>query len=236
MNELISQSDRLRILLADSTTMRSQLLSSALRRRPEFKVMVCPMSSDSILKPIEAEGVDLLLANTDHRDDLNRDFSILRRVHLTRPDINKILIVDTYDRQLTVNAFRSGVRGIFSFSESKFRDLCKCIHVVQSGQVWANTTQLQHLLELVTRVPSLRAVSLNGKNLLTPREEQVVALVADGMSNREVALELGLREHTVKTYLFRIFEKLGVSRRVELVLFAMNHGYNQPAEWMAGSL
>jgi DNA-binding NarL/FixJ family response regulator len=61
-------------------------------------------------------------------------------------------------------------------------------------------------------------------------------LVADGMSNREVAIELGLREHTVKTYLFRIFEKLGVSRRVELVLFAISHGYNQPAEWMAGTV
>jgi two-component system, NarL family, response regulator DegU len=230
------RSGRVRILLADSVTMRSQLLSGALRRRPEFKVAVCPMSSDSILKPVEAGMVDLILANADHRGDLNRDLSILRRVHLTRPDIHKVLIVDTYDHPLTTNAFRSGVRGIFSFSESKFRDLCKCIHVVQSGQIWANTIQLQHLLELVTHTPSLRGVSLNGKSLLTPREEQVVALVADGMSNREVALELGLREHTIKTYLFRIFEKLGVSRRVELVLFAMNHGYNQPAEWMAGSV
>jgi len=126
------------------------------------------------------------------------------------------------------------VRGIFSFRESKFRDLCKCINVVASGQVWANTVQLQQLLDLVVHVPTLRVANIDGKNLLTPREEQVVALVADGMSNREVALELGLREHTIKTYLFRIFEKLGISRRVELVLFAMNHGYNQPAEWMAG--
>lgn len=236
MSDPIIRSDRVRILLADSTTMRSQLLSGALRRRPEFKVVACPMSSDSILKPIQAESVDIILAHTDHRDDLNRDLSILHRVHLTRPDIHKILIVDTYDRQLTINAFRSGVRGIFSFSESKFRDLCKCVHVVQSGQVWANTAQVRYLLELVTHVPSLRAVSLNGKSLLTPREEQVVALVADGMSNREVAIELGLREHTVKTYLFRIFEKLGVSRRVELVLFAISHGYNQPAEWMAGTV
>lgn len=230
------QRDKLRVLLADSTSMRSQLLSGALRRRPEFEVTVCPMSSDSIIKPMQMGKVDLLLANSDHRDDLSRDLSILRRVHLTRPDIHKILIVSTYDRQLTINAFRSGVRGIFSFSESKFRDLCKCIHVVESGQVWANTTQMQHLLELITQVPSLRVTNLDGKTLLTPREEQVVALVADGMSNREVALELGLCEHTIKTYLFRIFEKLGISRRVELVLFAMNHGHNQPAEWMAGNL
>jgi DNA-binding NarL/FixJ family response regulator len=228
-------SDRIRILVADSTPMRSQLLSGALRRRPEFKVTACPMSSDAILKLVEAGLVHILVANTDHDDDLSRDFTILRRIHLTRPQIHKVLIVDSYDRQLTVSAFRSGVRGIFSFKDSKFRDLCKCIHVVQAGQVWANTTQLLYLLESVIPVPSLRVLSISCKHLLTPREEQVVALVADGMSNREVAIELGLREHTVKTYLFRIFEKLGISRRVELVLFAMNHGHNQPAEWMAGS-
>ena len=65
------------------------------------------------------------------------------------------------------------------------------------------------------------------------REEQVVALVADGLSNRHVASELGLSEHTVKKYLFRIFEKLGISNRVELVLYAVSHGSLQAAEWVA---
>lgn len=64
----------------------------------------------------------------------------------------------------------------------------------------------------------MRVVSANGEKLLTSREEQVVALVADGLSNRDVAGELGLSEHTEKKYLFRIFEKLGISSRVELVL------------------
>ena len=112
--------DRIRILVADSTPMRSQLLSGALRRRPEFKVTVCPMSSDAILKLVEAGSVDILVANTDSHDDLSRDFSILRRIHLTRPQIYKVLIVDSYDRQLTVSAFRSGVRGIFSFKTVSF--------------------------------------------------------------------------------------------------------------------
>jgi DNA-binding NarL/FixJ family response regulator len=70
--------------------------------------------------------------------------------------------------------------------------------------------------------------------LLTPREEQVVALVADGLTNREVATELGLTEHTVKKYLFRIFDKLGISSRVELVLYAVSNGDYRAAEWMAG--
>ena len=59
-----------------------------------------------------------------------------------------------------------------------------------------------------------------------------VALVADGLSNRQVARELQLSEHTVKKYLFRIFDKLGVSSRVELVLYAVSHGRAEPVEWI----
>jgi DNA-binding CsgD family transcriptional regulator len=63
-----------------------------------------------------------------------------------------------------------------------------------------------------------------------------VALVADGLSNREVAGELGLSEHTIKKYLLHIFDKLGISTRVELVLYAVSHGENhRQAEWMPGS-
>jgi DNA-binding NarL/FixJ family response regulator len=228
--------DRLGVLLADSTPMRSQLLCGALRRRPEFNVMVCTMNSDDLLRPIKSGGVDVLLVNTDHGNDLQRDLAIVHHLHLLHPEIQKIVIVDSYDRRLTVDSFRSGVHGIFSFSESKFRDLCKCIHAVRAGQIWANSVQLHYLLDMAVQVPSLRVVTAKGTDLLTPREEQVVALVADGMSNREVAVELGLREHTIKTYLFRIFEKLGISSRVELVLYAMNHGKSRAAEWMAGNV
>ena len=92
------------------------------------------------------------------------------------------------------------------------------------GEVWANGEQLHYMLEAIAEVPSLPVVNSKGKKLLTAREEQVVALVADGLSNRNVALELRLSEHTVKKYVFRIFDKLGVSSRVELVLYAMNYG------------
>ena len=78
-------------------------------------------------------------------------------------------------------------------------------------------------------------VNANGNTLVTPREEQVVALVAEGLSNREIAQELGLSEHTVKKYLFRIFDKLGISTRVELVLYAVNHGDHRAAEWLSGN-
>ena len=85
-------------------------------------------------------------------------------------------------------------------------------------------------------MPSLRVVNTQGNTLLTPREEQVVALVAEGLSNRDIAGELALSEHTVKKYLFRIFDKLGISTRVELVLYAFNNGDHRPAEWLPAAL
>jgi DNA-binding CsgD family transcriptional regulator len=99
---------------------------------------------------------------------------------------------------------------------------CKCIQVVHRGQVWASSQQIDYLIDLISQVPSLRVINANGNRLLTPREEQVVALVAEGLSNREIAQELKLSEHTIKKYVFRIFDKLGISTRVELVLYAVN--------------
>ena len=73
-------------------------------------------------------------------------------------------------------------------------------------------------------VGSANAVrNLRGEGLLTPREDQVVNLVAEGTGNREVALQLGVKENTVKKSLLRIYDKLGVSNRVELVLYALTH-------------
>jgi DNA-binding NarL/FixJ family response regulator len=103
---------------------------------------------------------------------------------------------------------------------------------VHLGEIFATAEQLNYLLDSVCQVPSLRVVSANGEKLLTSREEQVVALVADGLSNRDVAGELGLSEHTVKKYLFRIFEKLGISSRVELVLYALHQGAPQQLQWV----
>jgi DNA-binding NarL/FixJ family response regulator len=110
--------------------------------------------------------------------------------------------------------------------------LCKCIQCVSRGEIWINSQQMNYMLEALSEVPTLRVVNSNGRLLLTPREEQVVALVADGLTNRGVANELGLSEHTIKKYLLRIFDKVGISSRVELVLYAVSHGEHRPAEWM----
>lgn len=222
------------ILIADSSRMQSQLLISALRRRPEFNVAACQMETASMLRAVAQKVPQILLLSMTTPLGTSETVATLRRIHLSYPDISKVLLVETVDRELVVNAFRSGVRGIFCIADSNLRLLRKCLLRVAEGQIWANTEQLNYILELISEVPSLRVLNSNGENLLTPREEQVVALVAEGLSNRDVAGELNLSEHTVKKYLFRIFEKLGISSRVELVLYVVNNGDPRQAEWLAG--
>jgi DNA-binding NarL/FixJ family response regulator len=222
------------VLIADSNQTQRQLLLRALRRRPEFHVATCDLDMDSILTANLSAPVEVLLMNLEHPREAWQDLTIVRRLQLVHPEIAKLLLLDSYDRELVVNAFRSGARGLFCLQDYPFRMLCKCIQSIRQGQVWVNNLQLQYLLDAVTQVSSLRTVNTQGQKLLTPREEQVVALVSDGLTNRAVAGELGLSEHTVKKYLFHIFEKLGISTRVELVLYAVNQGAPRPAEWIAG--
>lgn len=224
----------IQVLLAGGSPMQLQLLTAALRRRPEFNAFSCPLVDDMLLQAAASSSPDVLVFATNGNNSNWEDMTLLRRLHVAYPKVVQILLVESVDRELVVNAFRSGVRGLFCFGEYPFRMLCKCIQAVHRGQIWANAQQIDYLLQLVTQVPSLRVLSTTGSTLLTPREEQVVALVAEGLANKQIAQELALSEHTVKKYLFRIFDKLGISTRVELVLYAVNHGEHRPAEWLVG--
>lgn len=220
-----ASSGRLNLLIADSNQMQCQLVVRALRSRTDFQVNVCDMNLDSLLAAAESP-IDVALLNSG--DDL----ALLRSFHLAYPEIAKIIFLTSVDPDSVVSAFRAGAQGLFCFANSSLQLLCKCIQSVHDGQVWASNQCVGYLVDAVSQISTLRVVNTNGATLLTPREEQVVALVADGLGNRAIAAQLGLSEHTIKKYLFRIFDKLGVSSRVELVLYAVNSGASRKAEWI----
>jgi DNA-binding NarL/FixJ family response regulator len=232
---VLATSDATGVLIADSNRMQAQLLTAALRRHPEFHISACQMNSVAILQAVAARYPRVALLSFSPSADLAEAIAALRRFHLSHPQIAKILLVESCSRDLAIHAFRAGARGIFTITDSNLRLLCRCIARVAAGQIWANTEQLNYVMDLISEVPSLRVINSAGISLLTPREEQVVALVAEGLSNRLVAGELNLSEHTIKKYLFRIFEKLGISTRVELVLYAVNNGDPRRAEWVTGA-
>ena len=219
------------VLVTDSGPLQSQLLTRALRSRREFQVSAVALQVSALHTFLQSNHADVVLIAGNHVPD----WGMLRWLRITHPKIAPVLLADSDDRELAVNALRAGARGIFLFTQDPFRMLCKCISCVSQGQVWLNNQHVSYVLDALSEVPTLRVVNANGRSLLTPREEQVVALVADGLANRQVAGELGLSEHTIKKYLLRIFDKVGVSSRVELVLYAMSHGKKSQAEWMSSN-
>jgi len=123
-------------------------------------------------------------------------------------------------RETVLQAFHAGARGIFSRHDS-VESLSKCIRSVYEGQVWATGEQVSFAVEALACSPVVRAVDANGLSLLSKRELDVVRSLAEGLTNREIAERLGLSQHTIKNYLFRVYDKLGVSSRLELLFMTL---------------
>lgn len=213
----------IRVLAADSTRMNSQLLASALERDKRFQVLDSVPDSRGFVAAVLKEQPTIVVISAEIDSDPRKGFELSREVHALRPETRIVMLLDSSERSQVVEAFRAGARGVFSRSES-LRSLAKCIYCVSQGQVWANSKELRYLLEALGEALPLRVIDARGAELLSRREQEVVRCVAEGLSNREIAQRLGLTEHTVKNYLFRIFDKLGVSKRVEVVLYAYSLG------------
>jgi two-component system nitrate/nitrite response regulator NarL len=115
-----------------------------------------------------------------------------------------------------IAAFPCGASGVFSRTEP-LPDLFACIERVSRGEIWATSSHSQFLLEALGSTPTCEGIDAGKIGVLSHRELQVAEHAAQGQSNRQIADQLGLSEHTIKNYLFRIFEKLGVSNRFELL-------------------
>ena len=89
---------------------------------------------------------------------------------------------------------------------------------------------MRYLVDALSMSRSVRLINSCGEVVLTPREDQIVTLVAEGLSNREIATELNVKENTAKKSLLRIYDKIGVSNRVELVLYALSHSQQRSSE------
>jgi DNA-binding NarL/FixJ family response regulator len=203
--------------------MGCQLLSNVLKAsRYKLNVAASATSARDLLSSIHERDVDVAVISASLQEGPLSGLKMLREVHCAHPDVAYIVLLDTCERDQVIEAFRAGATGIFCRVKSP-EELCKCIHAVHHGQIWASSEELKFLLNAFKCAVPVRPSDANGNRLLTRREEQVVTLVAEGMSNREISAELKLSEHTVKNYMFRIFNKLGISSRVELILYALNH-------------
>ena len=207
--------------MADPVAMSCQLLAEALARNRAFQAAAAANTGEA-LRLMADSSFDVILIGAGNSQDSHDQLRMVREIRAPQPASNIVVLLDAMDRNLVVEAFRFGARGVFYRSES-FEILCKCIACVHKGQIWAGSAELRFVLEALGK-----PLPLDGNNAagytLSKREEEIARLVAEGCSNREISQQLDLSEHTIKNYLFRVFEKLGVSTRVELALYALKHG------------
>jgi DNA-binding NarL/FixJ family response regulator len=207
--------------------MTGEVLTHALNQFPGIKVVSRATSTSKMLIGVANVGVDVVIISAKMPEGELSGLEAVREMRKHSPDVKAIVLFDSPERQTMVEAFRAGAKGVFCPARSSFEQLCRCVSQVNAGQIWARSDELNEVLDAFSRQAPLRLMGANGCPLLTKREEDVVRLLSEGYQNREIARELRLSEHTVKNYLFRMFEKLGISSRVELVLYAVSSRHHE---------
>jgi DNA-binding NarL/FixJ family response regulator len=137
--------------------------------------------------------------------------------------VRTIVLTAGVDRTDLLEAVRLGARGIV-LKESAASVLLECLRCVIRGQYWLWKNRVESVIEIAQQLQQPDASSPACRYRLTPRELETVTHVALGESNRDIAEQFSVREDTVKHHLLNIFDKLGVHSRLELAVFAMNHG------------
>lgn len=133
-----------------------------------------------------------------------------------------IILTAAIEKERIAQAFQLGARGIV-LKETASELLLDCVRAVAKGQCWVGRETVSDVVQLLQRFLP-RASGPQRRNFgLSAREIEVVSAIAAGYSNREIAHRLSLSEQTVKHHITNIFDKLGVSNRMELVLFAVSH-------------
>jgi DNA-binding NarL/FixJ family response regulator len=207
---------KIRVLVADSSRVHTTLLAEALKQDALFEVV--PFDSDSrrLVPAVTGLDIDVLVISANLDEQPSRGFEVVRELRAVSPRVRAVVLMDSLNDEMVLNAFRAGARGIFGKSQP-VEVLCKCVRCLHRGQIWADTREMSLAVEALASAPTVRTVNARGLSLLSKREVQVVQCLAEGLSNREIAQHLELSQHTVKNHLFRIFDKLGVSSRVELL-------------------
>jgi DNA-binding NarL/FixJ family response regulator len=209
-------------LIVDRDPMSSDLLAHALRY-----ARICAataVASADLMRTLPNTKASLVVLGADLRTETGNGFSLAQAVGRAHPGVFTVLLLPVSSREAVINAFRAGARGVFA-RERPMSEFIDCVERVHQGYLWVRRQEASFLLQAFGNIPAPNIQkTLNAPNL-TVRELQVVERAAIGKTNRAIALELRLSEHTVKNYLFRAFEKLGVRSRIELLFYLTVAGH-----------
>jgi DNA-binding NarL/FixJ family response regulator len=227
-------------VLVDRTRMDCELLAASLQRtRGHCNVVATASSAGEARSALAQHRPDVVLVSPHLAEGPLAGFDLVQEMRESLPAIRAIMLLDSMEPRMVIYSFQVGAKGVFSRDRS-VEDLAKCLEVVHGGQIWAGTHELQIILQAMAKRSHFEPVSATGVKLLTSREVEVAALVAEGLRNREISERMNLSAHTVKNYLYRVYEKLGISSRVELTAHVLARarmepdGETQPDRKLAG--
>jgi len=210
----------IRILIADAGPIFRQGLRTLIATQSDLNVVGEASDGDQAVKLADQRSPDILLVDLAIPGLMALE--VLRQIQCSVPYVRTIILGPETETPETLEALELGARGVIP-KNSPTELLFKAVRSVMAGQYWVGREKIADMLQSLGKGPSAPLNrSLGNKSHLTPREIQIISGVLLGKSNKDIASKFGLSENTVKHHLTHIFEKLGVSNRLELALFGTN--------------
>jgi DNA-binding NarL/FixJ family response regulator len=211
----------IRIVVADDHPVVRFGVRNMLQNEPGFEVVgEAEDGDDAITQTLELEPDILLL---DVAMPRLPGLEAMRAIMAKSPRVKIVLLTSTISVQQIIEALQIGARGIV-LKDSVVGDLGQALKAVTSGDYWIGGERVVNLLKALQELQAQAAAVPERKTYgLTPRELEVVSCIVEGCSNRDIAKQFTISEETVKRHLSNVFDKTGVSTRLELALFAIAH-------------
>ncbi|HUJ30141.1 MAG TPA: response regulator transcription factor [Candidatus Acidoferrum sp.] len=213
------------VLIVEASRMNCQLVESAFRpKRRRVKVVASAVRGTEVPALLKETQPDVAVISSQLQEGALEGYRVLREMRSAQVRTRAIMLLHSREPDLVIDAFRCGARGVV-FRDEPIETLGKCIHAVYHGQVWANSEHMRSLMEALGETIPIRFRATRGIGRLSKRESEVAQLVAEGFTNKDISLQLGLSEHTVRNYLLHVFDLVlargWTPRRVALVCYSI---------------
>jgi DNA-binding NarL/FixJ family response regulator len=208
----------IRVILADSQAIYRVGMRKIFALEDDIRVVAQAETLDNLYAALQHFPTDVVLLEAQliiGTVDAIPEF--VRRA----PDAKLIVQVSESDEANTVELYRRGVRGVVPRSISPDL-LIKCVRKIAAGETWIDNKSISWVIDAYrSQATSLTNPKTQPK--LSPKELSIIGCITRGMRNKEIAYQIGTTEQVVKNYLRKIYDKLGVSDRLELALYCMHH-------------
>jgi DNA-binding NarL/FixJ family response regulator len=212
----------IRILLVDDHAVVREGVRMLIEGQSDLALVGEAGDRAGALAHLESDRPDLVLLDLDLGGDSGLD--LLREIGEASPELRVLVFTGVRDREVHRRALQLGAQGVVS-KEKAASVLLTAIRKVCAGEAWIDRSMVSALLQETRQAPR-REVDPEAARIdsLTPREREVIQLIAQGRGTKSLAAELGLSEKTVRNHLVSIYDKLDVSDRLELAIYAVRHG------------